>query len=268
MSKLYNFEKLNVFLDKKKFPTVKKGNKIEVVRVDLTKSQGEGKIDFRDDGIYFLHKNQWQKGYMYIKDADVAKYDLPKFHIHECQTIISQKKAGWFHGYYFWSNERNVDVKQRKSSKIYEQVALDLCNYCRNISQEKIDYSTTEGFYDLLDIQDEVEDYSDVEIDIFGYTKDWSQISKKFRQENGFICNVCKNDLSEDKRFLEVHHVNGEKKDNKRNNLECRCIYCHVMTDNTHLNNYKKNKTRHITMKKYLEKYGEYLKKALNKNSL
>src|SRR5690606_23097322 len=126
MGGLYKFEKLTNFLDKRKYPTVTKGNKIEIVRVDLTKSENEGKIEFREDAIYFLHNNQWQKGYMYIKDADVIQYGLPKFHIHECQTIISQKNAGWFHGHYFWSNERLVDVKQRKSSKVYEQESLSL----------------------------------------------------------------------------------------------------------------------------------------------
>lgn len=268
MEELYKFEKLISFMDKKKYPTVKRGNGIEIVRVDLTQSENEGKIEFREDAIYLLHNNQWQKGYMYIKDADVSQYGLPKFHIFNCQMIENQKERGWFHGHYFWSNERLVDVKQRKSSKVYEQVNLSLCNYCRKMNNEQIDYTTTEGFYNLLDIQEEVYDYSEVEVDIFGYTRDWNQISKKFRIENNFICNVCNNDLSNEKRFLEVHHINGEKRNNKRENLECRCIYCHVLTDNIHLNNYKKNKSRQITMNKYLEKYGEYLKLALNKENL
>lgn len=269
MKKLYTFKKLTNYLDKHNFPKAK-STKIEIIRADLTQKQNEGKIEFREDGVYLLHNNVWQQGYMYIKNADVAQFGLPKFHIFECFTIKNQKDRGWFHNHYFWSNEKLVDVLQKNSNILYQQVILGLCGNCKKEIQAKINYETTEGFFELLNIQNEIQDFSTVEVDIFGYTKDWRQISQKFRIKNNYICNACKLDLSNyyDKRNLEVHHKDSEKRNNNEDNLECRCLYCHTIADEHHIRKFKEDEDRQIRMKHFITKYGMHLSKHYKLKSL
>lgn len=46
-------------------------------------------------------------------------------------------------------------------------------------------------------------------------------------------CEMCKNTLWNGKEIsLELHHVNGNKNDNRLNNLQILCANCHAQTDN------------------------------------
>ncbi|MEG2885094.1 MAG: hypothetical protein RR884_11005, partial [Acinetobacter sp.] len=60
------------------------------------------------------------------------------------------------------------------------------------------------------------------------YTPDWSIISRKLREEYNWTCQNCQIQLENNlKRFLHVHHINGQKTDNKSANLKVLCIRCH-----------------------------------------
>ncbi|WP_035671735.1 HNH endonuclease [Flavobacterium sp. 83] len=255
--KLYDFKKLSQKLDFLNFPEVTE-SRFEIVRKDFSEEEKKGNITFKEDGIYLKINGVEHKGYMYIKVADVEQYDFPKFHISNCQTIIQQQNQNRFHGHYYWSNSNIVDVQQRGTSKIYKDVILSLCNYCRNAARIT-DYKNTQGFFDLLDIQDD-EPINDAELDMFGYVKDWQEISKKFRIENEFTCNNCSIKIENkfDQRFIQVHHRNGNKLINKRENLQCLCTLCHSNIDERHTVNFQKKRSVH-EIATFVEKYKDEL---------
>ena len=55
------------------------------------------------------------------------------------------------------------------------------------------------------------------------------------------------------KQYMHVHHKNGDKLNNKENNLQCLCLYCHANVDERH----KKNLTTGAN--KYI--YDDFIKK-------
>ncbi|AJA69894.1 hypothetical protein MYRA21_2785 [Myroides sp. A21] len=222
-NRLYDFSELIKFLDKKGFPNVEKPT-LEIIREDLTQKQKEGKVEFKEDGIYLLHNNIWHKGYMYIKNADVNQYGLPKYHILECKTIKDQKSRDKFDNHYYWSNESHVDVRQRNSNQEYKEEVLDLCKNCAKEAKE-IYYNTTELFHNSLNLD---VNYSKkvIKIDINGYDVDWHNIKRKHQEEKNFLCEECGIDLQNDKRFIEVIHKDDDKTNNMLSNLRCLCLGC------------------------------------------
>src|SRR5690606_33891079 len=139
-----------------------------------------------------------------------------------CQTVLGQRARGQIDGRYFWHNSNKVTIEDRANGNVHEDISLGLGGYCRNQSSIT-EYSDTQGFFSLLDQQEQEDINEEVEVDIFGYTLDWQQISREFRKEKEYTCESCGIQIDEpsDRRFIHVHHRSGNKLNNRRNNLEC-----------------------------------------------
>jgi hypothetical protein len=260
---LYTFSNLANRLSKLGYPEPTESG-FRVIRRDLTQEEQAGNIDFRDDGIYLTIDGQEYRGYMYLKYPDVERFDFPKFHITNCQTVLGQRSRGQFDGRYFWHNSNTVTIEDRANGQVHENTNLDLCGYCRNQSSI-IDYSDTEGFFSFLDQQEQENFNEEVEVDIFGYTLDWQQLSREFRKEKEYTCESCgiKVENPSDRRFIHVHHKNGNKLNNRRNNLECVCVLCHANKDATHEQNFESRRMQ-SAIRAFKEKYREKLEELGN----
>ena len=254
---LYNFQKLSQKLDFLNYPMVNE-SRFEIVRKDFSDEERRGNITFKEDGIYLMINGVEHKGYMYIKKADVVRFGQPKFHITNCSVIQDQKNRGYFNGHYFWHNSNTVTIEDRNTHQIYENININLCSRCREQANIE-EYRNTQGFFDLLDIQTE-EPQDDVELDMFGYVKEWQQISKKFRIENGFTCDNCTIQIENriDQRYIQVHHRSGNKLINNRENLQCLCALCHANIDEKHTLNFQKKRSVH-EIASFVEKYKDEL---------
>jgi len=254
--KLYDFTGLSDKLDQSGYPKLTE-SRFQVVRKDLTEEDERGNVKFKDDGVYLTINGIEHKGYMYIKAPDVARYGYPSFHITNCHVIDDQRFKGRFDGHYFWHNSNTVDLEDRVTKERHDQVELRLCSKCRAKASVE-NYNNSQGFFDLLDIQ-EKSDFN-AELDIFGYVKSWRQISKKFRIENNFTCNNCNLKIEKimDQRYIQVHHKNGNKQLNARENLECLCTLCHANVDATHQHNFQSRRSI-IEIRSFVAKYKEEL---------
>ena len=235
-----------------------------VIKRDLTQEEQAGNIEFREDGIYLTIDGQEYKGYMYLKYPDVARFGFPKFHITNCQTVLGQRTRGQFDGRYFWHNSNKVTIEDRANGNVHEDINLGLCGYCRNQSSIT-EYSDTQGFFSLLDQQEQEDINEEVEVDIFGYTLDWQQISREFRKEKEYTCESCGIQIDEpsDRRFIHVHHRSGNKLNNRRNNLECLCVLCHANKDATHERNFERRRMQ-ADIRAFVDKYRERLEELEN----
>jgi len=242
---LYLFEKLSVKLSELGYPE-SQSTGFKIIKRDLTLEESEGNIEYKSDGIYLKIDGKEYKGYMYLKSANIGTYGYPKFHITNCQTIIQQKNQGSFDGRYFWHNSNTVTIQDRgNNGEVHKDVCLALCNYCR-AQANIIDYDDTTGFFYLLD-NDEREDINkEYEVDIFGYTLDWQKISTQYRKEKEYTCEKCgiKIEVQSDRRFIHVHHRNGDKLNNSKSNLECLCILCHSNVDINHEHNFERRNSQ------------------------
>ena len=99
---------------------------------------------------------------------------------------------------------------------------------------------------------------SDAEVNTLnGYTKNWPEISTAYRVKHNYTCEKCGIQVSPlETEFMQVHHINKNKIDNRESNLQCLCIKCHSEVDQTHIHNFSKPNQR-LLIKLFLEKYGE-----------
>jgi len=219
----------------------------------------------RTNGGYFVPKTfSFQKikvkgNYYYSEDGEdhyfvfaflgsyfTKKYNsLPKFHIYTCE---SREK---YQGYTF-ANRMPVDIYSRDEHKTIEQVNLSLCKDCR----KEINHSLW-GMFSNLDWYDVVlkkaneATFTIKDTKKDGYIKLWKQISEAYREKKHFICEECSVNLENDKFFLEVHHIDKNRLNNKEDNLKSLCVLCH---SKKHPNNYNKG-TNLFKINEFRKKY-------------
>ena len=261
MSELYKFGKLDTKLTEWGFPAISGKSGFQSIRVDFKKAYNEGKIEFREDGIYLIHEDREWKGYMYMPTYRVAHYgDVSRFHLTRCETIDSFISKGMFNTYYIWSNNKFNDIEDRDTGQVYKEQKLRLCSKCKELITGIND---TEDFFETLETGEN--ENTSVEIDIFGYDKNWQKISRAYRKNRDYICESCgiKPRNNFDKRFWQTHHRNGDKTNNNPSNLECLCVLCHSSKDHTHEENFDKPRMKR-EVDSFVKQYREELKSVGN----
>lgn len=242
---LYKFEILDRKLDEWGFPILKGVSGFQIIKgIDFEEAYKSGSISFEDDGIYLEYEGKKYRGYMFIQEAYItyngepAKF--PKFHLLKCRTIQEFIDSGRFKQRYEWSNSDVNNLIDKQTRTKYNDIKLELCSYCKSDYFEEIE--DTQDFFDSLDKSVIEED--NIEVDIFGYTRDWQKISKAYRTKKNYTCESCgiKIDSLIDRRYLHTHHKNGDKTNNRESNLECLCILCHSFKDIKHEENFDKKR--------------------------
>ena len=243
---LYKFQNLRRLLDDLGFPNIDGGTPYKAIRADFESAFKKGLVTFDSEGIMLEHKGKKYRGYMYIKEAYVTfnggPEKFPKFHLAKCSVIQEFIDEGKFEQRYEWSNHQMNDITDKQSRRIYREKILDLCTLCRRQIEESIE--TTDEFFQTLDKGTREE--TSLEIDIFGYTRDWPKISRAYRKKLNYTCESCLLQIENkfDQRYLHTHHRNGDKTMNADNNLECLCVLCHCYKDSVHEKNFERRRMK------------------------
>lgn len=144
-----------------------------------------------------------------------------------CKILgISKGTVGWYLKSLYNDPESGVESKQRFLS-LFEKSTEEIQIIKNNIKNSK---------RNLSDIKILNEDYNKLSFERLG---------RRIKIEQNFKCNKC--GISEwlgEKITLELEHIDGNNKNNKRENLEAICPNCHSLTSTWRGRNKKQNRDK------------------------
>lgn len=191
--------------------------------------------------------------FIYIRDHTVGTYsnarERHKIHFSVCSTLRKMKKEGRFGRYRRTTRVNDVyliDVDARPGQEGVREVPLYPCKHCL----AEVDYLCYKAAHDQDGRQRIVEEFKAREAFDFlrqqfalfesetsdvqsanlrtGYSRSWRRRSQRFRKLMKFTCKECGVQLDRDPSLLDVHHLSGDKRDDRDHNLRCLCKLCHA----------------------------------------
>ncbi|APX91781.1 hypothetical protein BWR19_01835 [Halomonas sp. 1513] len=175
-----------------------------------------------------------------VQEALINPEKGKKYHVAECRTIRDMRNKGRFERYVVTN-----DITGKFHITGYDYISrqpvegnaeLKVCKNCLKYLNYKGygkpgDYSAFLAF----DLDEFFQSYSSFFShhprrkmgEEEGYTHDWAEISRSYRQNQNYVCEKCGVLLNSHPRLLHVHHVNGVKSDNQLGNLKALCAACH-----------------------------------------
>lgn len=211
---------------------------IEQFRTGQVSFSDEGGIEIKaEDGYTHI-------GFLYKRKYRLTEHGKPRMHLCRCSTLDEFIQSGSFEAEYRFAETASVMVIDMDDLDEDKEVSrLPLCKNCiRRLYLTK--YSNVRFSDEFAELVAKTEEYAtefleekESEKDIFGYTKNWEKISKGYREKQNYTCEKCGIQITNpfQRRYIQVHHKNAKKADNRLSNLQCLCIRCHANIDEVHM---------------------------------
>lgn len=208
----------------------------------------DGTLEYEERKVVVYIRDQYVFGSDKLVDIDelVDPEQLYKFHVADCPTLKTMRSQNRYDRYVvatrtdgkFIVNFVVGDRVHEKGERV--ERSLYVCKNCLN----KLDYkyyrnkkTRQDKIRESFDLNEFFEMYpsqitskpidTDITAPVNTYSFNWPQIRDRYKEKMGWKCEKCAINLEEETRFLEVHHRNGLKNDNREQNLRALCIGCH-----------------------------------------
>lgn len=169
---------------------------------------------------------------------------MKKLHFAVCRTLLEMKAQGRFERYRVTNATRDkyaVDVREgEREVPLYPcQNCLDKVGYhcfsSKHTPREKrLEIVREFNSQEAMDMLWQWFDFFRLKMSSLRtahsptrYTDNWHRVARAFKQRASWKCGSCGALLSHASHLLDVHHVNGDKRNNSDDNLRCLCKDCH-----------------------------------------
>lgn len=223
-------------------------NNIDDEKLKELLSTGETQVDISEieiDGNVLKYKGK--KVIIYIRDQYKKFYDKGyKYHLSNCNTISKAIINNRNSRYVISLRTDGVfKINLLEDDYVVERDLIEPLNVCKNCltnlnykGYSNISSSAKMNIFSSFELKDYFKEYEDVEQGLINfkeerkapintYNKDFAKRSLEFRKAKKFICSECNIDLSSYKKYLHVHHIDGDKSNDSFYNLKAECIECH-----------------------------------------
>lgn len=179
--------------------------------VDVLPEDIGTRILFENGGIYFFDDNGIKRrGFMYKTKFNFewrGERRQPTFHVFKCTAIENFGNES-----FRFANAEPIKIYSKNENKEVSVEGMKLCNFCRNmlIEKEAQRVSSSTDFVGILKESGDVRESEQLELDIYGYVRNWEQISLAYRTKMDFTCERCGIHIQEgfDRQFIHTHHKN------------------------------------------------------------
>lgn len=230
------------------------GRKIEFVPViedgDLTTLE-EVEDLFHPSGLLIYLQSPV---FIYIRDHTVGTFvdtaDRHKIHFSACPTLRMMRNHGRFERYRRTARIDDVylvDVHERPGRLVEKDLPLYPCKHClRQVDYPRYRTSGRESRQRIVEdfrARDAL-DYLREKFKMFdsqtrniqpaaassaGYSPSWHVRSRWYRELRKFTCEECEVQLKDAPHLLDMHHIDGDKRNDRDQNLRCLCKLCHSL---------------------------------------
>lgn len=183
---------------------------------------------------------------LYIRDQ--YSYDTEyKFHVAWCKTLKEMRRNNKLNRYVISRRTDGtfyVNMFDKSSHRIAEENAIRKLGVCKNCLSElnynnysSYTYVDKNNIYENFKIEEFLEKYdtrikslptyTENTAPLNQYPSNWKEVSDNYREARGWKCEKCKKDCSNNKGYLDVHHIDSNKFNTKSSNLKALCKKCH-----------------------------------------